>query len=259
MTFPFHIGTTSYIIPDDILPNVRYLSGKVEDIELVLFEIDDGPNNLPDPVTISTLQQLAVQHHLSYTVHLPLDLRLADEEGKQHISLIKARHVIESTRALQPWAYVLHLDGRELLENHDQNKKKEWNRQAALALEQVSAWVDDPAQLAVENLDHYPLDFWDEVLENSPVSRCIDIGHLWYDGHDPIPYLHQHLARTRVIHLHGFSDRDHQSLSQIPGKLIRKLLDYLILSGYGGVVTLEVFNEKDLFSSLEAIHKFGSE
>jgi len=40
MTYPFRLGTTSYIIPDDILPNVRYLSGKV--IECLLHEQYSG-------------------------------------------------------------------------------------------------------------------------------------------------------------------------------------------------------------------------
>jgi len=45
--YPFRLGTTSYVIPADILANVRHLAGKVQDVELVLFEVDDGPNNLP--------------------------------------------------------------------------------------------------------------------------------------------------------------------------------------------------------------------
>ena len=58
-TYPFRLGTTSYIIPDDILPNARYLAGKVRDIELILFEVDDGPNNLPAPEVIDELSQIA--------------------------------------------------------------------------------------------------------------------------------------------------------------------------------------------------------
>ena len=58
MNFPFRLGTTSYIIPDDILPNARYLAGKVRDIELILFEVDDGPNNLPTPEVIDELAGL---------------------------------------------------------------------------------------------------------------------------------------------------------------------------------------------------------
>ena len=69
----FRLGTTSYIIPDEILPNVRFLAGKVQDVELVLFEVDDGQNNLPDPQTIQTLWELSHKQDMSYTVHLPLD------------------------------------------------------------------------------------------------------------------------------------------------------------------------------------------
>ena len=65
-TFPFRLGTTSYIIPADILPNAHYLAGKVRDIELILFEVDDGPNNLPSPEVIDELAQIAREHDLTY-------------------------------------------------------------------------------------------------------------------------------------------------------------------------------------------------
>ena len=58
-SLPFRLGTSSYIIPDDILPNVRYLAGKVRDIELVLFEVDDGQNSLPSAEVIDELIKLA--------------------------------------------------------------------------------------------------------------------------------------------------------------------------------------------------------
>src|SRR5574339_1043587 len=109
-TYPFRLGTTSYIIPDDILPNAYYLAGKVRDIELILFEVDDGPNNLPSAEVIEQLWRLAQQHDLTYTVHLPLDLKLGEDGSEQDQSLVKARRVIECTRTLDPWAYVLHLD-----------------------------------------------------------------------------------------------------------------------------------------------------
>ena len=115
----FRLGTTSYIIPADILPNVQFLAGKVQDVELVLFEVDDGTNNLPDPQTIQTLFELSQQQDLSYTVHLPLDLRLGSDGDEQHVSLIKAKRVIDCTRSLKPWAYVLHLDGREVRDSSD--------------------------------------------------------------------------------------------------------------------------------------------
>ena len=83
--YPFRLGTTSYIIPDDLLPNARYLAGKVRDMELILFEVDDGPSNLPAPEVIEELSRLASQHDLTYTVHLPLDLKLGEDGSEDEV------------------------------------------------------------------------------------------------------------------------------------------------------------------------------
>ncbi|MGE5799736.1 MAG: hypothetical protein ACM337_05370, partial [Syntrophaceae bacterium] len=73
--FPFRLGTTSYIIPADLLTNVRWLASCVDDIELLLFEADDD-SNLPDKGTIAELDKIARSNDLSYTVHVPLGLAL---------------------------------------------------------------------------------------------------------------------------------------------------------------------------------------
>src|SRR5215207_11323142 len=125
-TFPFRLGTTSYIIPDDILPNVCYLAGKVRDIELILFEVDDGPNNLPSPKVIDELSQIARQNDMTYTVHLPLDLKLGDNGSERDLSLVKAKRVMDCTRGLDPWAYVLHLDGKSVRTSTDVELITRW-------------------------------------------------------------------------------------------------------------------------------------
>jgi sugar phosphate isomerase/epimerase len=249
----FRLGTTSYIIPADILPNVRFLAGKVQDVELVLFEVDDGSNNLPDPQTIKTLFELSQQQDLSYTVHLPLDLRLGSDGDEQHVSLIKAKRVIDYTRPLKPWAYVLHLDGREVRNSSDPTALQRWLDQACRALEKTAEWAGDPALLAVENLESYPVDFWEPVFDRLPVSRCVDIGHLWLGGHDPLPYLERALPRTRVIHIHGIGERDHQSLSLVAPAELERVINYLIVQRYKWVMTMEVFEQADFNSSLEAV------
>ncbi|HEY9525893.1 MAG TPA: cobamide remodeling phosphodiesterase CbiR, partial [Anaerolineales bacterium] len=124
---------------------------------------------------------------------------------------------------------------------------RRWQGHSVRALEIVSQWAGGPDKLAVENLETYPLDFIQPVLDRIPVSRCVDIGHLWLDGHDPIPYLQAALPRVRVIHLHGIAERDHRSLAFMPQELIR--------ARYEGVLTLEIFSEEDFFSSLEVIEK----
>lgn len=250
---PFRIGTTSYIIPDDILPNARFLAGRVRDIELVIFELDDGVNNLPGLEVLTELARLASQVSLSYTVHLPLDLHLGADGDEQSLSLVKAKRVIQTTRPLEPWAYVLHLDGSQPGDHQEPTGRTTWQEQAVRALEIVSEWAGDPSHLAVENLDGYPPEFNDPVLERLPVSRCVDIGHLWKDGSDPGAYLMSSLPRTRVVHLHGIQQRDHQSLAHVPTSQLDEVLHGLLFAPFTGVVTLEIFNQEDLASSLQAL------
>jgi len=251
--FPFRLGTTSYIIPDDILPNVRYLAGKVRDVELVLFEVDDGPNNLPSREQIAELGSLAADNDLTYTVHLPLDLRLADDGTPRHVSLEKARRVIDCTRELAPWAYVLHLDGKSVRSGATPEAVRRWQDQAVQSLELVGGWAGRLQALAVENIEGYPLDFYQSVLERVAVSRTVDVGHLWLDNHDPVTYLHEALPRTRVIHLHGINGRDHQSLAHVAPEKLSVMLAELVRANYQGVLTLEIFSEADFLTSLAAI------
>jgi sugar phosphate isomerase/epimerase len=258
MTYPFRLGTTSYIIPADILPNVRYLAGKVRDVELVLFEVDDGPNNLPTHEQIAELRSLAADNDLTYTVHLPLDLRLADDGSPRHVSLEKARRVIDCTRELDPWAYVLHLDGKSVRSGATPEAMRRWQDQAAQSLELVGGWAGSVGKLAVENLEGYPLDFYQPVLERIAVSRTVDVGHLWLDGHDPIAYLREALPRTRVIHIHGIAERDHASLAHVETEKLRAVLDELIRANYQGVFTMEIFSEDDFLTSLAALSEFNA-
>lgn len=248
----YRLGTTSYILPDDILPNVRYLADRVQDVELVLFEVKDGLNNLPSREVVEELTSLAADRDLTFTVHLPLDLCLGGQGEPLHRSLKKAKGVIERTRALDPWAYVLHLDGDGIEEYGD------WVRQAVASLQKTAAWAGGAHKLAVENLEGYPLEYLDPVLEAVLVSRCIDIGHLWLDGHDPVPYMCQHLGRTRVIHLHGIGSRDHQSLIHMDRSEVERVISCLRSEAYDGVLTMEVFGQEDFASSLQVVEEVDS-
>lgn len=247
----YRLGTTSYILPEAILPNVRYLAPRVDDVELILFEVKDGGSNLLSLEEVSELAALAMQHDLSYTVHLPLDLRLGIDGDERHSSLEKAKVVIDRTRMLEPWVYVLHLDGKNIQDH------AKWVDQAARALGLAADWAGGPDRLAVENLEGYPLDFIDPVLDQVPVSRCLDIGHLWLDGHDPVPYLERHLEQARAVHLHGIGSRDHQALTHIDPAELRRVLATLDAGGYEGVLTLEVFGREDFESSMAVLRELG--
>ena len=261
---PFRLGATSYVIPDDILANARHLAGSVDDVELVLFEADDDCGNLPVPETIRELAALAASHGMSYTVHLPLDLRLAEGDREGDGSLLRAGEVITRTRLLDPRAYVTHLDGKRLVEAEQSGAlsgralaaaRARWRDETVRGLEALAALAGGPGLIAVENLEGYPPDFNDPVLEALPVSRCVDVGHLWLDGHDPMPYLAAALPRTTVIHLHGIQGRDHKSLAHVPEARLRAVLSLLLKARYAGVLTVEVFGEEDLQTSVAALRE----
>jgi sugar phosphate isomerase/epimerase len=249
---PFRLGSTSYVYPADILPNVRRLAPLVDDVELVLFEVDDGQNNLPSPDVVGALNGLAAEHDLTYTVHLPLDLRLAS--GDSSPSLDKARRVIGCTYALNPWAYVVHLDGAEVASDPSTAALTRWRDQATRSLELLGQEVGDLRLLAVENLESYTPDAFLPLLDHLPVSLCLDVGHFVKSGGNPLHYLQAYLERTRVIHLHGCQDgRDHRGLDLLPNDLLTGLLDLLMSSDYRGVLTLEVFTQRHFFPGRELI------
>ncbi|MCL4506240.1 MAG: sugar phosphate isomerase/epimerase [Chloroflexi bacterium] len=250
----FRLGSTSYVYPDDVLPNVQRLAqaGDVDDIELLLFEVDDGPSNLPDDRTLAALIDLAAAHRLTYTVHLPLDLRLSANGTTQHASLVKAERVIKTTLPLTPYAYVFHLDASDI-------ETSGWVERSLSALERLIAWVPQPELLAVENVEAWDPARLEPILKALPISRTTDIGHLWKMRRDPLTVLDGWLPRTRVIHLHGLGERDHQSLALMPAEQLDPVIDRL--RNYYGVLTLEVFSTSDFFDSraalLESVKRVG--
>ncbi len=251
---PFRLGSTSYVYPADILPNVRKLAPLVDDVELVLFEVD-SQNNLPAPAVITELADLAAAHDLTYTVHLPLDLRLAEaDSGRRHPSIDKARRVVGCTQELDPWAYVVHLDGADIISDGGPRARARWQSQAARSLELIAKAGADLQRLAVENLEAYAPDAFLPVVKELGISLCIDLGHFVKVGLDPLPYLEANITQTRVVHLHGCeSGRDHQGLAQLPEGLLAAILNALLSEGYEGVLTLEVFSEQAFFPGRDLI------
>lgn len=250
MNRKFRLGTTSYIYPDDILPNVRQLAGQVDDIELVLFEVDEYGTNLPNASTIAELNALARDNALTYTVHLPIDLDWRDEQ-----SFTKIYRAIDATRALDPFAYILHLDGRMVMDEPSAETLAQWQTETARALDRILVHVA-PSQLCIENLERWSPEFFAEIVAQKKLARCIDVGHLWKQARDPLPHLQTHLALARVIHLHGINGRDHQSLAWQSPAEVKRVLDFIADAKFAGVLTLEIFGVDDFLSSKRVIEEW---
>jgi sugar phosphate isomerase/epimerase len=259
LRLPFRLGTTSYIVPDDLIPNAEYLAGCIQDMQLVLFDLPDGPSNMPTPADVARLAAIGAARDLTYTVHLIHDLAAPDAQGHS-LSLASAQQVIDLTRPLAPHAWVSHLDGRSVRTcAPDDPALHAWQGATATALAQVCAWAGDPEAVAVENLEGYAPDFVAPVVARTAAGRCVDVGHLWLDGVDPLPHLAAALPRLRVVHLHGVqveagTRRDHASLAHTPPAALDPVLAWLLEVGFGGVLCLEVFGAEDFAGSLAAVH-----
>ena len=107
--FPFKLGTTSFIYPDDYIPNVKMLGPYLDEIELLLFESLPA-DALPSKAVIAELSDLAREYDLTYNIHLPTDVSIsAAQPEKQQQAVDTILSVIDRVAPLCPTAYSLHI------------------------------------------------------------------------------------------------------------------------------------------------------
>jgi len=254
---PFRLGTTSYIIPADLITNVRFLAPYVDDIELVLFEADDE-SNLPDEKTISALNETACSNDLTYTVHLPLGLLLgAIDEQERRSSVKKALRIVELTCPLNPVAYVVHFEGerRGLIPSENMTG---WTKGLRASVADLLDTGIQSHLFCVETLD-YPFALVDPIVYEFELSVCLDIGHILLKGYPLDAYLAKYHDKIRVFHAHGIREnKDHRDLGSLRDSDLALLFGYLqSCRSSPPVLTLEVFDENDFRLSLEVVERMG--
>jgi sugar phosphate isomerase/epimerase len=252
--FPFKLGTTSYIIPDEILPNVEFLADKVDDIELVLFESDEI-SNIPDKTMVCRLKEISEKHDLTFTVHLPMDAHLGHAiESERLKSVGKCTRIIERMSVLNPFAYVTHFHGDRRGSSPSTDEKR-WCEQHRKSMEYLVN-LAPPELFVVETLDyHYSL--VEEVVMGLGLGTCLDIGHIINCAHDPYCYFDNYMNNTKVIHLHGVENKiDHRDISFLDKPLLETLLNLISDKTRERVLTLEIFSEQDLYNSLKVMEEY---
>jgi len=266
LSFPhsFRLGTPSYVYPADILPNVEALAPCMDDIELVLFESvkpevggqrsEVSNSRIPAPDTIARLAELAQEHNLTYTVHFPIDRHLGSPNVKERRALQKQMlAIMDRTRPLQPFAYVLHLAG--VTRDSAPARVQTWSGDIAELLPALIERAGNPASLCVENLD-YPFGWCEPLVDKFGLGICVDLGHLWGGGYDADAHLKRYLARTSVIHLHGVREgHDHLALTALPYGRLRQLLNSI--DKFTGVLTLEIFNYEAVRDSMICLNQLA--
>jgi sugar phosphate isomerase/epimerase len=249
--FPFRLGTTSFILPDDYLPNVRHLAPLVDDIELLFTDPSDEA--LPGPAVMQEIRRIADHASLSLTVHLPYDLDLgASDDAVRRGALSDLVRVIEKSRVLEPFAWILH-PFCEWQRFGPGGPPGEWMDRFSASIDHLLATGIPPESLCLENL-RPAFDPLGRLIEEKGLSVCLDVGHLAIYGHDLDEFLDRYGKSVRVIHLHGVRDgKDHKGLGRSDWHRLERLLAFLGSDGAQRVVTLEVFGQANLDESIRVM------
>lgn len=259
-TRPFRLGTTSFILPDHIIPNVKALGPHVDEIELLVFE-SQPETVLPSNDQIQTLQRLAAQFDLTYNVHLPLDISLSkgsEDERQQAIdALLKT---LDRVAPLDATTHTLHLEMPDpvLSDTENTDRVNGWRDQMELTLDRFLGQLNRPERLTIETLN-YDFSIIEPVVRSRHLPICIDIGHGIKYGYDWLSLYRTDPSMVPLVHLHGVTNengriKDHQGLGKMLHEQRQSILSFL--ETYTGTVSLEVFNQEDLVNSLAYLSDF---
>ncbi|MCP4117141.1 MAG: sugar phosphate isomerase/epimerase [Desulfobacteraceae bacterium] len=256
----FRLGTTSFIYPDHIVPNVKKLGPDFDEIELLIFE-SKPIEYLPPKADIDELVRLSQALSVTYNIHLPTDISLSHaSKAEREEGIDTVARVMELVAPLAPTTHTLHLDFTDQDREAGEEGIKRWQERVINTLELLAARISDPGLITLETLD-YPPDILFPVLDESSMSLCIDAGHLIKYDYDIAALYERYQSRIPLIHFHGvdFSfdpPKDHQGLDKTLMERVTPTLE--VLKRFTGVVSLEVFNRDNLTASVAWMERFFS-
>ncbi len=253
--FPFNIGTTSFIYPDDYVPNVKMLGPYLENIELLLFE-SHHTGALPSKQVIRELADLAKDFALTYNVHLPTDISISRRDPQhQKAAVDTIVRVAERVAPLFPTTLTLHVPYHD--DSLAEDKVKNWQERVIKNLAKILASGTPGHLISIENLD-YPFEILVPIISELDLAICLDCGHLILHGDDIEKFFHTYAAKTAIIHLYGVANNHfHGALDQLPETLMAPIMR--LLAQFNGIVSMEVFSYAHLEASLKFMEKCWSQ
>lgn len=245
--FPFKIGTTSYIYPDHIVPNVKMLAPFIDEIELLFLEsIPSG--SIPAKNEINELHQISREHAITYNIHLPVDIFPGSSNYADRLCFVDTiQNIIDHTSKLSPSTYTLHLTYPDDLDKTRCDQI--WQNNVYDSMEKLIVSGVNSKTISIETLE-YPVEWIDGIISDFNFSVCIDAGHLLLKGYDTETIFKNYLDITSIIHLHGVKNgRDHLALDKLSCEETETLIKFM--NGFTGTVSIEVFSFDKLLSSLQ--------
>ena len=253
----FKLATTSFIVPDDIIPNVEKLGPYFEEIELLVFE--SVPEDvIPSKRVVKRLKDLSQQHDLTYNIHLPVDVNPAHPvKAAREKAVETVLKIVDRFSLLSVSTHTLHLPMPEKAWTGDRGTDRliSWQQDAADGLESLVNALPEQGIITVETLD-YPFELALPLIRRFGLNVCIDVGHQIKYGYDLFKTYDTLEPETELIHLHGVDladslKKDHQGLDALPGDTLSRIRG--MLDGFSGGVSLEVFNLEALNRSLAVL------
>lgn len=247
--FPFKISAPSYLLPSGYIENVTYLMDQVDDIQLLIFDTyEECP--LLKKESLTTLEYLAKDSGITYSVHMPVKPKLTAEFIQR---LESAFSIIETLNRLNISSYTFHFDLPDGLKWEKLTKDEVQSIEAVYikffkALKEKFPGVD----LSLENTET-PLSALDRVINESSISYCIDIGHLMMQERD-LAEIKPHLQRASVIHLHGWEKKNGKKQDHRPILYNRKIFKQL--ESFSGILTIENYHKSLYEKSLKLLKQY---
>ncbi len=255
--WPFKLGTTSFIYPDNIIPNVKKLGKDFDEIELLVFE--SVPDEvLPSKDEIKELSYLGQHFDITYNIHLPTDISVTDVLPGNRIKAVDTiKKVMELFEPLKPATHTLHLDFTSRDAQTGSEGIKKWQDRVKQSLELLVSSGVNSKDVSIETLD-YPFAYLDDIIEEFGLSVCIDAGHLIKYEFDIESIFNRYKTRIPLIHLHGvdfstYPPKDHVSLDRTSDELMKNTIN--ILKKFKGTISLEVFNRENLLKSVNWLNR----
>ena len=231
------------------------LGSYLDEIEILIFD-SVSESDFPSAEDINQMVALADEYHLTYNIHLPIDISL----GSPHADLRRRAvdimiQTVELTEPLNPTTRILHLPLDTAIT--DQTEINRWRQRLEKSVEALLLAGIPGKTLSVENLN-YPLEWIRPIIETFDLAVCIDVGHLLGQGIDWQSEWRQWSHRTNMIHLHGIQDhRDHCCLDTLSQSTLARILG--TLKSFAGTVSVEVFCFDDLKKSLMCLERYWQE
>ena len=246
--YPFRIGTTSYIYPDHMLPNVRKIGPFVDEIELLLFE--SAPESLPTPGDVASLLKAANEHQITYNIHLPIDIYLGSSEAAKRRQAVEILiNIFDLTFCLAPSTYTLHLEYD--MPSYGEADKKQWQENICISMEALLSHGIPASTISIETLT-YPYPWIENIISEFNLSVCLDVGHLLKNDVHLEKAYRAYEDRVSIIHLHArIGNDDHKPLDMLSTPEWMAVLG--ILKQFRGIVSLEVFCLEHLEVSLKLL------